>query len=221
MCWAFSCGFSWEELSELFERTKLTSSHFSPVLSVTSWMCCLQLINSLLQSVELVTLCMGNLHELHSFHPFPTSSVFQDEKLIFSSDLIKTNSFCPSSSRYHKNATDKVAKLVTVSIDWMQRCLVFTSWGLEASPQTPNATALYVSVQLFLSCYYIIILLLRCLHAVRPIKEKTYPSKLVTRKGSVLFCFKTGFSLQWGLSALQICSLRRFGIKMPQVREAL
>lgn len=47
-------------------------------------------------------------------HPFPTSSVFQDEKLFFfSCDLIKTNLFCSSSSRYQKNATDKVAKLVT------------------------------------------------------------------------------------------------------------
>lgn len=117
---------------------------------------------------------------------------------------------------------------MTVSIDGMQRCLVFTSWGLQASPQTPNAPGLYVPVQLFLSCYYIIILLQRCLHAVRRIKEKTRSSivtnillMLVTRKGFTLSCFKTGFSLQCDLNALQISSLRIFGVEILQVREAL
>lgn len=51
-------------------------------------------------------------------------------------------------------------------------------------------------------------------------KKRPVLLMLVTRKGSVLFCFKTAFSLQWGLTALQISSLR-FGVKMLQVGEAL
>lgn len=54
-----------------------------------------------------------------------------------------------------------------------------------------------------------------------PSKKRPVLLMLVTRKGFVLFCFKTGFSLHWGLSPLQISSLRIFGVKILQVREAL
>lgn len=117
-------------------------------------------------------------------------------KTVFFPDLIKTNSFCPSSSRYQKNTTDKVARLVTVSLIeckhvWYSH---LGDWKLHLRLQWPQhymyLCNFFCSAIISSFCCREVCMLLD------PSKKRPVLLMLVTGKGSVLFCFKNAFSLQ-------------------------